>query len=382
MTPMLTHAALAALLVLPAALDPERAAPGDATRPAVQKVIIDSDFAMPPVDDALALMLALNSPELEILGLTTVGGNESLDQATADLLRFLEVVGREDVPVFRGASKPLVHRPSEFARRRWGRWWWDGPALQPAGGFSTRKARSTGAAEFIVDAARAHPGEVTLVALGPLTNVAQALRLDPSLGRTLRRIVITGGAIAALPDGAGNQTPNAEFNFWVDPDAARIVLRSGARVTLSPLNVSRKAAFTKGAFDRILAADTRFSRLLGKTMGPRFLRDPTKRWLMYDPVAVASLVDSSLVETTELVVDVDDHPGISYGVSVGGAEAWPGAEGAPKVLVQHGLDWERFIQMFIERMTRYSGRGIGGAEPSALEPPSPTPCSAAQPRCR
>ena len=164
-----------------------------------------------------------------------------------------------------------------------------------------------------------------------------------------------GGAVAALPDGAGNITPNAEFNFWVDPEAAYVTLRSGVPIDLSPLNVSRKSALTKDWYDRLVAVDTPLTQLLEETLGRRFEVEPDRSWYMYDQIAVASLIDPSLVTRKSLYVDVDIDHGINYGVSVGGEEVWPGAEGAQLMQVQYDLDWPRFIAMFIERVQRPTG---------------------------
>jgi inosine-uridine nucleoside N-ribohydrolase len=139
----------------------------------------------------------------------------------------------------------------------------------------------------------------------------------------------------------------------VDPEAAKVVLRSAIpRIVLSPLNVSRKTGLTKEWYEKMVARPTPLTALLKETMGPRFAADPARKMLMYDQVAVASLVDPTLVTTTELYVDVDAHPGLDYGTSLGGNEIWPGAEGARKAVVQYDLDWKRFIDMFVDRVTR------------------------------
>ena len=331
---------------------------GAASAPARHRVIFDTDFVMPPADDGLALILALRSPELEILGVTTVAGNESMEKATVDALRLLEIAGRPEIPVYKGADMPLLHEKSDFATRVHGRWWSDEPPAPPPGGFARKKPDPQRAVDFIVRTVMARPGEVSVLAIGPLTNIAMALRQEPGLAEGIKEIVIMGGAVATLPDGAGNITPNAEFNFWVDPEAAKAVLRSGIpRIVLSPLNVSRKTALTKEWYEKMVAVETPITGLIRQTMGPRFAEDPGRRMLMYDQVAVASLIDPTLVTTAELYVDVDAHPGINYGVSVGGDEPWPGAERARKVVVQHGLDWKRFIQLFVERVTRSSPTG-------------------------
>lgn len=327
-------------------------ATGAHAQPRPHKIIFDTDFGMVPQDDAFALMLALHSPELEILGVATVAGNFSVEQATADALGLLEIAGRRDIPVYRGANMPLLHEKSEYATKRHGEWWSDEPPTPPPGGFAARKEEAVSAAQFIVDTVNARPGQVTIMAIGPLTNVAMALRQEPGLAAKVKQIYIMGGAVAALPDGAGNITPNAEFNFWVDPEAAKIVLRSGIPIALSPLNVSRKTSLNRDWYQKLIAVDTPLTRLIRERLGPVFDKDPGRSMLMFDQVTVASLVDPSLVTTSELYVDVDANHGINYGVSVGGKALWPGAEGAQKMAVQHDLDWDRFIRMFVERVTR------------------------------
>ena len=317
-----------------------------------QKIIFDTDFVFPPQDDAMALIFALGCPELEILGITTVAGNKNVERATVDALKVLEIAGREDVPVFRGAGRPLVHEKDDFAVKHYGGWWSDEPAPAPPGGFAKKKAESRSAADFIVNTVLQNPGQITILAIGPLTNIATAIRMEPGLAHSVKQLIIMGGAIAALPDGAGNQTPNAEFNFWVDPEAAKVVLRSGIPIILSPLNVSRKTKFSREWFGKIAAVDTPLTRVIKERMGPYFEKDPGRVTFMYDQIAAVTLIDPTLMKTVELYVDVDTNHDVDYGVSVGGAQLWPGAEGARKVLVQYDLDWDRFINLYVERVTR------------------------------
>jgi len=315
-------------------------------------IIFDTDFVMPPHDDSMALMLALQSPEFEILGITTVAGNESVERATSDALRMLEIANQAAIPVYVGANMPLVHAKSDYAVRNYGNWHSDESPEAPPGGFATKKAEDESAVSFIIRTVMSQPQQVTLVAIGPLTNIAQAIRNEPGFAKNVKRLVIMGGAVALLPDGAGNITPNAEFNFWVDPEAAYVTLRSGIPIELSPLNVSRKSALTKDWYDKMVAVDTPLTRLLKTTMGERFEAEPDRSWFMYDQIAVASIIDPSLVTTERLYVDVNFDHGISYGVSVGGQDIWPGAEGAQQMDVQFDLDWPRFIEMFIERVQK------------------------------
>ena len=193
----------------------------------------------------MALFFVLNSPELEILGITTVAGNRSRNVATADALKVLEATNRGEIPVFEGAAGPLLHQGTDWDTKRHGGWYANEPAPAPPGGFAKKKAETRSAVDFLVSTVMQSPGQVTILALGPLTNIAMAMRTEINFARSVKQLVIMGGAIASLPDGGGNHTPNAEFNFYVDPEAAQIVLRSGIPIVLSPLNVSRKARFTK-----------------------------------------------------------------------------------------------------------------------------------------
>ena len=314
------------------------------------KIIFDTDFVMPPYDDSMALMLALQSPEFEILGITTVAGNDSVERATSDVLRMLEIAKQTDIPVYRGADMPLVHEKSDFAVREYGNWYSNEPPPVPPGGHAEKKAEAESAASFMVRSVLENPGQITLVAIGPLTNVARAIRADAGFAENVKRLVIMGGAIAILPDGGGNITPNAEFNFWVDPEAAYTALRSGIPIELSPLNVSRKSSLSNAWYEKTVATDTPLTRLLKNTLGQHFAKDPDRIYFMYDQIAVASIIDPALVTRERLYVDVDIHHGINYGVSVGGRSLWPGADGAAQLDVQYELDWPRFINLFIERV--------------------------------
>ncbi len=317
-----------------------------------QKIIFDTDFAFPPQDDAMALFFVINSPELEVLGITTVAGNKSVNVATADVLKVLEVTSRTEIPVFQGAASPLLHEGTEWDTKRHGGWYANDPAPEPPGGFAKiKKVEARSAIDFLIGTVMQNPGQVTILALGPLTNVAIAMRMEPNFARNVRQLVIMGGAIASLPDGGGNHTPNAEFNFYVDPEAARIVLRSGIPIVLSPLNISRKARFTREWYEKIVAVDTPITRLIKDRMGPGFEQRPDRTALMYDQVAAVALIDPSLMKTVEWFVDVDINPGANYGVSVGAPQVWPGGEGARKMHVQTDLEWDRFIRLYVERVT-------------------------------
>jgi inosine-uridine nucleoside N-ribohydrolase len=316
------------------------------------KVIFDTDFSIPPQDDGLALALAIKSPELQILGVTTVAGNDTVQRATSDALRELEITGRSDIPVYRGANRPLVHEKSEWATTVHGKWWSDEAPAMPPGGFAKTQAQTENAVDFIIRTVNANPGQITIIAIGPLTNIAMAIRLEPGLAQKVKKIAIMGGAIGSLDGGGGNVTPNAEFNFWVDPEAAQVVVRSGIPIALTGLNVTRKTNFTKDWYDKIVAVDTPLTRLIKERMDPGYASNPTRAGQMYDELTVGTVIDPTLVKSKDMYVDVDINHGPNYGVSVGAMKIWEGGEGAKKISVQYDVDFQRFMNMYVERVTK------------------------------
>lgn len=316
------------------------------------KVIFDTDFAVPPQDDGMALILALHSPELKILGITTVAGNETVQRATSDALRVLEIANRTEIPVYRGFNRPFVHEKSDYATHVHGKWWSDEAPAPPPGGFAKKQAEKESALDFIIKTVNENPGQITIIAIGPLTNIAAAIQQEPGFTKKVKQIVIMGGAIAYLEGGGGNVTPNAEFNFWVDPEAAQVVIRSGIPQVLTPLNVTRKTAFTKNYYEQIVAANTPLTNMMKERMGPYFEKHPDAKPEMYDQLTVAALVDPTLVKTQDLFVDIDITHGVDYGTSLGFPRIWEFGEGARKVGIQYDVDFDRFIKMFVERVTK------------------------------
>ena len=312
--------------------------------------IIDTDFAMPPQDDGLALALALNSPELDIVAITTVAGNFNLDRANVDVLRMLEMAGRPRFRCLPARNGRSSTSKDDFAASNHGSWWSDDPAPPPFGGYASKPLEREAAADALVRLVMASPGEIEIIALGPLTNLAHAIQRQPGFAKAVKRLFIMGGAIAALPDGAGNQTPNAEFNFWVDPEAAKFVLRSGIAIELSPLNVSRKTSLTRQWYEQLVSRDTPITRLIRAQMGPVFAETPERRYLMYDEVTVASVIDATLVKTETLRRGRGCHSRHQLRRVRRGRSIWPGAEGSQKMAVQHDIDWERFIRLFVSRV--------------------------------
>jgi purine nucleosidase len=239
---------------------------------------------------------------------------------------------------------------SDWAKTVHGKWWSDEPPPLPPGGLAKRQAEQESAADFMIRTVNSSPGEISIIAIGPLTNVAMAISQNPDFAKNAKKIAIMGGAIASLPAGGGNVTPNAEFNIWVDPEAAWVVLHSGIPLVFTPLNVTAKTNFTKTAYDEIVAADTPITRLIKDRMGPGFAANPNRHSMMYDQLTVASFIDPSLVKTTDLYVDVVIAHGPDYGTTVGGVRPWEGGEQSVKVPIQYDVDNERFIQMFVDRV--------------------------------
>jgi inosine-uridine nucleoside N-ribohydrolase len=295
-------------------------------------IVIDCD---PGHDDAIAILLALASPELEIRGVTTVSGNAALDKTTANALRVLEFAGRGDIPVAAGADRPFV-REQYVAAYVHGESGLDGPDLPPPQGAPV--------AQHAVDFLAEHAAGATLVAVGPLTNVALVLAMHP--GAEPKRIVIMGGAIAE-----GNVTPAAEFNIWEDPEAARRVFESGIDLTMIGLDVTHKALMTRAHAERL-----RESGRVGTMVAELFdffakfhLRQyGTEDSPVHDAVCIAHLVDPTLVETLHRGVVVDIGGELSRGRTY--VDLWGRAEWTPNAHVGTGVDGERFMELLVERV--------------------------------
>src|ERR671912_1442776 len=270
-------------------------------------VILDVD---PGHDDAVALMLACSHPDLDLLAVTTVAGNVPLEKTTRNTLRVLSLIGCTDVPVGVGASGPLK-RPLHTAEDIHGKSGLDGPEEIPETGFGPDER---GAVELISDTLRASPEPVTLVPVGPLTNIALMLRRHPDLKDSIARVSLMGGSI-----GLGNTTPAAEFNIYVDPEAASEVFESGLPITMSGLDVTHRAGV--GPEERELLRAT--GRVGGVVAG--FLNyfaanyentfgfdDPP----LHDPVAVAAVLEPGLLKTRPMRVDVECESDLTRGETV------------------------------------------------------------------
>ena len=255
-------------------------------------IILDTD---PGIDDAMALFLALRSPEIEVIGLTTVFGNSTVAATTRNALNLLHVAGRPDIPVAQGAAQPLViplAKTGEFVHGQdaMGDIGWTDvldPALKPI---------DKPAAQFIVEQVMARPGQITLVAIGPLTNLALALQLEPRIAQAARGVVIMGGSVVA----PGNVSPTAEANIYHDPHAAELVFGAGWPLTMAGLDVTTAVRMDEASFAALRDAGTPIGRFIGQ-IAPRYQQFHRERYGykngavdVHDPSAIAYLIDPTL----------------------------------------------------------------------------------------
>ena len=301
-------------------------------------IVIDCD---PGHDDAIAILLALSSPEVELRGITTVAGNQTLDKTTRNALKVLELAGRTDVPVAAGADAPLK-RPLRVAANVHGETGLDGPDLPEP----TTKVVEAHAADFLAELIE--PG-VVLVPVGPLTNVALLLQRHPDVRDRLERIVWMGGAIAE-----GNVTPAAEFNAFVDPEAAAAVFASGIPVTMIGLDVTHKALFTRAHADRLRDAGAA-GRAVAE-LSDFFQRFHESRYgfdgsPIHDALAVAEVIDPSLVTRLECNVEIETASQYCDGRTV--VDRWLVTDLARNAHAGIDVDAERFLELLVERISTF-----------------------------
>ncbi len=299
-------------------------------------VILDCD---PGHDDAIALLLALASPELDVLGVTTVHGNQTLEKTTANALRVLDLVDRSDVPVAAGAERPLV-RDLVVASHVHGESGLDGPVLPPAGRAPLRDH----AVDFMERAIAASSTPVTVIPTGPLTNVA--LLLERTGGANVDRIVFMGGAIAE-----GNMTPAAEFNIWADPEAAASVLHSGIDTTMIGLDVTHLARTTPAVQARLRATGAAGAFVADLIDFFAVYHRETYGWdgaPIHDAVAVAHVIRPGLVTVLDRNVEVELESDLCRGRTV--VDRWRRTERPANAHVGVDLDTGGFFELLVERI--------------------------------
>jgi inosine-uridine nucleoside N-ribohydrolase len=301
-------------------------------------IVLDCD---PGHDDAIAILLALASPEIELTAVTTVAGNQTLEKTTANALRILELAGRADVPVFEGAAAPIL-RERDVAAHVHGESGLDGPDLPPA---ATPK-KPEHAVEYLARVYGRPGPKPVLVPTGPLTNVGLLFATYPDARP--ERIVLMGGSI-----GEGNRTPAAEFNIWADPEAAQRVFAEGLDTTMVGLDVTHEAQIRDEHTERMRSSG-RIGKAVAELMDfyARFHRERYPDLVgspMHDPVCIAHLVDPTLVQIEPAQIDVDCTEGPSRGrtnVDRRNREHF----GPPNATVGVGIDGERFAELVVERI--------------------------------
>jgi purine nucleosidase len=327
-----------------------------------RKIIIDQDAAGPAGTDQQSMLLLIQSPQTEVLGITVVTGDQWLHEEVAHTLRMLEWIGRTDIPVVPGAEYPLVRRKEETERweQQYGNVAWLGawtprfyhPPEQlgemPEGKPTTQPAEED-AVHFLVHMVHKFPNQVTIYEGGPMTNLALAISLDPEFAGLAKELVFMGGSFNPRTDDPEfANTPTHEFNLWFDPEAAHIVLRAPwKRIVCTTVDISVKTRLTADLIDRIKAGDAPAARYIGK-----YARLRGNYNYLWDELAAAAWLDPSLITKKEtLFMDVDLDRGAGYGNTLSWTDRdKPKSEMQP-VEVQDDLELEKFYKMFADLLT-------------------------------
>jgi len=333
-----------------------------ASTQARRKVIINEDCSGPGGSNMQTLMLMIQSPQVEVLGITVVSGDQWRDEEVAHTLRLLEIMGRTDIPVVPGAAFPLVRtrEGSQLWQQRFGkvayagawdeRWWHEVSVVPPLPeGQPTTKPASEDAAHFLIRMVHKYPGEVTIYEGGPMTNLALAISLDPEFPHLAQELVFMGGSLSPQTDNPEFlNNPRHEFNFWFDPEAAEIVLRAPwKKIVCTPVDISIKTHMTAAMVRQIEASGTPLARYIA-----RFAMLKPGADIMWDELAAAAWIDPTLItkrETRYMSVDLDR--GAGYGNTLTWATKDSFRPNAQPVEIQVDLDTERFYRMFFGLMT-------------------------------
>jgi inosine-uridine nucleoside N-ribohydrolase len=308
----------------------------------MQRIILDCD---PGHDDAVAILLAARHPALKVEAITTVAGNQTVEKTTRNALRVCTLAGITDVPIAKGMARPLV-RELRIAPEIHGDSGLDGPTLpEPALALAPIHG-----VDLIIETLLASDGDVALLATGPLTNVATAMLREPRILPKIQRIVLMGGAI-----GLGNVTPAAEFNIYVDPEAAHVVFRCGRPLTMIGLDVTHAVLATPKVRKRIRALGTPVARLADDLLG--FFAGTYRRVFgfaappLHDPCTVALVIDPTLFTTAPMHVDIELRGEFTAGRTVCDVH---GITGRPKnAEVAREADVARFWNLLIDTLARY-----------------------------
>jgi purine nucleosidase len=308
-----------------------------------RKIIIDTD---PGQDDAAAIMLALGSPELDILGITTVAGNVPLARTSCNARIILEFCSRTDVKVYAGADKPIA-RPLITAEHVHGKTGLDGPELHEP----QMPLEAQHAVDFIIEALRREPaGTVTLCTLGPLTNIALALEMAPDIADRVRELVMMGGGFFE----GGNITPAAEFNIYVDPEAAAVVFKSGIAIVMMPLDVTHKVLTLKSRVARLREIGSRPAKALVEMLD-FFERFDVEKYgsdggPLHDPTVIAYLLKPELFSGRDCNVEIETASPLTAGMTV--VDWWQVTDRKHNARVMKDVDADGFFALLAERVGR------------------------------
>lgn len=311
--------------------------------PKSEKIIIDTD---PGQDDAVAILLALASPELDVLGITTVAGNVSLDYIQENARKICELAGRPDMKVFAGASRPMVRPPvtAEYVHGKTGLGGSDLP--EP-----TMPLQEENAVDFIIATLMAQKsGTVRLCALGPLTNIALGMIREPKIVGRIKQIVLMGGGFFE----GGNTTPAAEFNIYADPHAADVVFRSGVPITVMPLDATHKALTTGPRNSAFRNLGTRVGTAVADML-EFFERFDEQKYgsdggPLHDPCVIAYLIKPELFGGRQVNVCIETASELTMGMTV--IDWWHVTDKPKNAMVMRDIDADGFFELLVERLGR------------------------------
>jgi len=306
------------------------------------KVILDCD---PGHDDAIAILLAARHPDIELLAITTVAGNQSIEKTTLNALKVCSLAGIRDVPVAMGMERPLV-RPARHAPDIHGESGLDGPHIpEPAIELAPQHA-----VDLLIDLLLNSDGDITIVPTGPLTNIATAMRREPAIVPRIQAISLMGGAI-----GLGNTTPAAEFNIYTDPEAAAVVFACGRPITMCPLEVTHQALATEEVLGRLRGADRPVATFAADLLD--FFADSYRNVFgfpsapVHDPCAVAAVVDPTILQAQNMHVEIETKGEWTSGRTV--CDVYNTLGKAANARVGYALEVERFWDMVIGTILTY-----------------------------
>jgi purine nucleosidase len=329
------------------------------------KIIVDQDARGPASTDMQSILMFAQSPDVDVLGVTIVTGDQWVKEETLHTLRALEIAGRSDIPVIPGAETPLVNSKeeseiweSQFGVLNFKGAWtprnYHAPDVIPdlPEGMPTTKPLNEHAVDFIIRMVHRYPGDVTLWAGGPLTNIALAIRRDPEVVSLAKQLVLMGSGLNVATGGIQAGNGRREFNWWFDPEAVHIVMSAPwKKITVTPVDISVKTRLSDDIQAQIAKTDTPLTR---------YLKQYSRSGLMWDEIAAAAFMDPSIItDQQEFYENIDISHGASYGQTVFSGKTTKVPSFWKLATIQFDLNTEKFYQMYIHLMTLPTGAGKG-----------------------